>query len=314
MIMSLGAQASSAAGAGRPVQAVVESLGLGDGRALCVRRWPGTSDATLVILHGLLDSSEGWSPLAEGVSCSVVAFDLPGFGYSDLPERGSVSGYARDVAEGLELLGIDRFTLVGHSLGGAVAAALAELVPDEATTLVLLAPAGFGRIARGRGGVAAGLASSRPGRNAMGAFQPGCGHRRLSHDGDERQTSGPRGGPTSDQPGGWLWSAVLERAQGQSSTPGGSGWRFIAGASTTRGRFSRCGATAIASCRPPTVTVCRPRSPRLGSTYGQAWATTRSPSALIDWSRSSRTQLDSLPLTPSRQRCERLPPVEPQRQ
>ena len=146
MIMVLGARASSAGGAGRPVQAVVESLRLGDGRVLCVRRWPGTSDGTLVILHGLLDSSEGWSPLAAGVSCSVAAFDLPGFGYSDVPERGSVSGYARDVAEGLGLLGIDRFTLVGHSLGGAVAAALAELVPDQVAALVLLAPAGFGRI------------------------------------------------------------------------------------------------------------------------------------------------------------------------
>ena len=107
----------------------MKSLCLGDGRVLSVRRWPGTSDGTLVILHGLLDSSEGWSPLAAGVSCSVVAFDLPGFGGSDVPERGSVSGYARDVAEGLGLLGIDRFTLVGHSLGGAVAAARGGVRP-----------------------------------------------------------------------------------------------------------------------------------------------------------------------------------------
>ena len=87
--------------------------------------------------------------------------------------------------------------------------------------------------------------------------------------------------------------------------------RFIVGASTTRGRFSQCGATAIASCRPPTATVCRPRSPRLGSSYGQAWATTRSPSASIDCWRSSRAQLDSLQVTPSRRRGERLPPAEP---
>jgi pimeloyl-ACP methyl ester carboxylesterase len=41
---------------------------------------------------------------------------------------------------------VERFTLVGHSLGGAVAAALAELIPERIEALFLLAPAGFGRI------------------------------------------------------------------------------------------------------------------------------------------------------------------------
>jgi pimeloyl-ACP methyl ester carboxylesterase len=100
----------------------------------------------LVLLHGLLDSSEGWTRLSEGFTCKRIAFDLPGFGYSDSPSRGSILGYARDIAEGLKLLGVTRFTLVGHSLGGAVAAALAELMPDSVCGLVLLAPAGFGRI------------------------------------------------------------------------------------------------------------------------------------------------------------------------
>jgi pimeloyl-ACP methyl ester carboxylesterase len=126
--------------------ASVETLRLSDGRVLCARRWPGAGGETLVLLHGLLDSSEGWSRLCERTPARVVAFDLPGFGYSDAPSQGSIDGYARDVAEGLALLGIDRFTLVGHSLGGAVAVALAEMMPTKVSALVLLAPAGFGRI------------------------------------------------------------------------------------------------------------------------------------------------------------------------
>jgi pimeloyl-ACP methyl ester carboxylesterase len=126
--------------------AVVQTLRLGDGRALCARRWPGRDEETLVLLHGLLDSSEGWSRLCDRLSGMRVAFDLPGFGYSDPPSRGSISGYARDVAEGLEMLGVNRMVLVGHSLGGAVAASLAELLPDRVAALVLLAPAGFGRL------------------------------------------------------------------------------------------------------------------------------------------------------------------------
>lgn len=126
--------------------AVVQTLRLGDGRALCVRKWCGSKGEPLVLLHGMLDSSEGWSRVCEQVSGVRIAFDLPGFGYSDPPPRGSIAGYAHDVAEGLEMLGVSHFTLVGHSFGGAVAAALAELLPRQVTGLVLLSPAGFGRI------------------------------------------------------------------------------------------------------------------------------------------------------------------------
>lgn len=124
--------------------ASVSRLTLEDGRSLCVRRWPGTGDP-LVLLHGLLDSSEGWNHFAE-LSCERIAFDLPGFGHSNAAARGSLDGYARDIAAGLELLGVERFNLVGHSLGGGVAVALAELMPDRVGSLVLLAPVGFGRI------------------------------------------------------------------------------------------------------------------------------------------------------------------------
>jgi pimeloyl-ACP methyl ester carboxylesterase len=94
----------------------------------------------------MLDSSEGWAPLSEGFTCRRIAFDLPGFGYSDSQPSGSIRGYARDIAQGLDMLGVTRFTLVGHSFGGAVATALAELMPDRVCGLVLLAPVGFGRI------------------------------------------------------------------------------------------------------------------------------------------------------------------------
>ena len=46
----------------------------------------------------------------------------------------------------LAALDVHDFTLVGHSLGGAVATALAERLRDDVAALVLIAPAGFGRI------------------------------------------------------------------------------------------------------------------------------------------------------------------------
>jgi len=74
------------------------------------------------------------------------AVDLPGFGDSDLPTRNRISAYAEDVQAVLAALDVHDFTLVGHSLGGAVATGLAELLRDDVAALVLIAPAGFGRI------------------------------------------------------------------------------------------------------------------------------------------------------------------------
>jgi pimeloyl-ACP methyl ester carboxylesterase len=133
-------------GGARADGATVRSLSLPDGRRLAARCWMLGGPGTLVVLHGLLDSSEGWRALSEQITGTVIAIDLPGFGLSDPAPIGSMAGYAQDVADALAQLGIDRYALLGHSLGGAVAAALAERSPGAVSAVMLLAPAGFGRI------------------------------------------------------------------------------------------------------------------------------------------------------------------------
>jgi pimeloyl-ACP methyl ester carboxylesterase len=126
--------------------AISRSIRLGDGRTIHLRDWPGRA-RPLVLLHGLLDSSAGWEDLACASRRRCLAIDLPGFGLSSPPERALLTAYAEDVAEALARLEIGSCTLVGHSLGGGVATALAELLPGEIAALVLCAPAGFGPLA-----------------------------------------------------------------------------------------------------------------------------------------------------------------------
>jgi pimeloyl-ACP methyl ester carboxylesterase len=121
------------------------AIALPDGRRLSLECWPGDG-APLVLLHGLLDCATGWKHLAEVMDRPCYAVDLPGFGDSDCPTRNRISAYAEDVAVALAALDVHGFTLVGHSLGGAVAAGLAERLRDDVAGLVLIAPAGFGRI------------------------------------------------------------------------------------------------------------------------------------------------------------------------
>ena len=115
-------------------------------RTLLARVWPGEG-VPVVFLHGIFASSEVWTEVCAELGRPCIAFDLPGFGGSDLPSAPDVSAYAEDIAAGVDALGLERFELVGHSFGGAVAARLAELLNSRVTSLVLFAPAGFGRIA-----------------------------------------------------------------------------------------------------------------------------------------------------------------------
>ena len=125
--------------------ATVKAVALPDDRRVSVECWPGAG-APLVLLHGLLDCAVGWKQLAASMGRPCFAVDLPGFGDSDCPTRNRISAYIEDVQAALAALDVHDFTLVGHSLGGAVAAGLAERLRDEVTALVLIAPVGFGRI------------------------------------------------------------------------------------------------------------------------------------------------------------------------
>ncbi len=98
-------------------------------------------DRCLVLLHGYLESMLVWDDFVPLLykKVRVVTLDLPGHGISVV--RGkchSMEFLADTVAAALTALGVDRFTVAGHSMGGYVALALAERHPERLDGLVLL--------------------------------------------------------------------------------------------------------------------------------------------------------------------------------
>lgn len=93
----------------------------------------------------------------------AVAFDFRGHGRSAPPRDGdySIAGLAADVEQVADRLALDRFVLVGHSMGGAAAVAYAGAHGDRLAGLVLLDPASDGRAlpAEVRAGIIAALRS-----------------------------------------------------------------------------------------------------------------------------------------------------------
>jgi 3-oxoadipate enol-lactonase len=101
----------------------------------------GAGASTLVFLHGLGSSADDWSwqlpALAPHFRCVVL--DLRGHGQSDkTPDPYSIDLFAADVAALLRELNIDRPHVLGLSLGGLVAQALAIQDPQVARSLILI--------------------------------------------------------------------------------------------------------------------------------------------------------------------------------
>jgi len=102
----------------------------------------------VVLIHGLAASIYSWrhtiDPLVAG-GYRVVAYDNRGSGFSDKPATGySNAAYVRLLFGLLDSLGVSDAVLVGHSMGGAIAADAALARPDRVRGLVLVDAAGLG--------------------------------------------------------------------------------------------------------------------------------------------------------------------------
>ena len=104
----------------------------------------GPADAeAIVFLHGFPESHRTWRAIVSDLASDfrVIAPDQRGFGESDRPD--GVESYRTDrILEDLialaDSLGLDRFTLVGHDWGGAVAWLAALRRPDRIARLVIV--------------------------------------------------------------------------------------------------------------------------------------------------------------------------------
>lgn len=121
---------------GRRIDTGTTTLGVYDGGPGA----PGDPAEAVVFLHGNLSRWRHWAPQLEDLRGELrcVALDQRGFGGSDPdPPPTSLLAMAQDVADVCGALGVSRAHVVGLSLGGVVAQAVAVHHPDLTASLVL---------------------------------------------------------------------------------------------------------------------------------------------------------------------------------
>lgn len=126
--------AASAAASERPLAVPVA------GGELVGTDWRADASGPVVVgLHGITANHRSFHGLADRLPFRLVAFDLRGRGRSrGLPGPYGLDALATDVAAALDALGIASAIVVGHSMGGFVAARLAASRPDLVASLVLV--------------------------------------------------------------------------------------------------------------------------------------------------------------------------------
>jgi len=101
----------------------------------------------VVLVHGLAACWQCWLeqiPRLAAEGRRVIAVDLPGFGASEMPREDiSIEGYGRAVESLCDELDLGQVVVVGHSMGGFVAAEFAIQYPERVERLVLQAAAGI---------------------------------------------------------------------------------------------------------------------------------------------------------------------------
>lgn len=103
------------------------------------------SGPALLLIHGIGDNSTTWGPVHSRLArrFTVIAPDLLGHGLSDKPRADySIAAYANGMRDLLSVLGIEKATVVGHSLGGGVAMQFAYQFPQMVQRLILVGAGG----------------------------------------------------------------------------------------------------------------------------------------------------------------------------
>jgi len=116
-------------------------LKLDDGRLLGYTEYGDPEGAPVLYFHGWPGSrleAAPWDAAAKGFHVRLIAIDRPGYGLSDFRPHRTIGDWPADVAESADLLGLERFSVVGYSGGGPYALICGWRLAGRVTQLAVI--------------------------------------------------------------------------------------------------------------------------------------------------------------------------------
>lgn len=117
----------------------LKTIDIGSGEQISYRE--AGSGTPVVILHGLGGRSESWVPQYDGLAdrYRIIGWDAPGYNQSsEMPqEEPLIPDYVPVIKRFVDALGLDKFHLVGHSVGTVLSAGFHKAHPDQLLSLTL---------------------------------------------------------------------------------------------------------------------------------------------------------------------------------
>jgi len=171
-----------------------------------VREWGDPDAPPMVLLHGLRGYSGTWRTLASALAdrWRMIAFDARGRGESDWdPGRNYYTdAYVADLAAVVDGLGLDRFVLLGHSMGGTTSYVYTADHPERVNALIVeditagssVGGPGFDRIVAESAALPSRFADWAAARTYWRKLRPGVGDAAI----EERLAESMREGPEGD--------------------------------------------------------------------------------------------------------------------
>lgn len=105
----------------------------------------GGTKAPIILIHGFASDSKSWTPLEHHLTeHPLIRIDLPCHGKSPNQRLNGFADLIKVVRQTIDDLHLETAHLIGHSLGGAVALAIADTRARKTASLTLIAPAGLG--------------------------------------------------------------------------------------------------------------------------------------------------------------------------
>jgi pimeloyl-ACP methyl ester carboxylesterase len=114
----------------------------------------GNGPKTIILVHGLASNAGFWRYVIPELAKNyrIIAVDLPGYGKSGKGAYPySMTFYANQIKRLADELKLNKFFLVGHSMGGQIGITFALKYPDRLEKLILASPAGVEEFGQGQG-------------------------------------------------------------------------------------------------------------------------------------------------------------------